>query len=312
MPGHRVDPPSDERDVAADDRDRAGDCRDSAGDQRDLEGGQRDVAGDERDDAGGRRDVAGRERDDAAADRDQRAERTEAKTAATGASRSAAAARRDAASDRKQASEDRLADAVQRSAANLDRHLAEADRIAGSAERTQAEADRGASSRDRTASAADRERACFDGLTGAYVRDPGLVELHRDVDRARRSGQPLIAAFIDVDRLKRTNDTRGHAAGDAMLREVARTLRAKLRPYDLIIRYGGDEFVCAVAGMARTDVEARFDQVRAALAAGHEPISVTVGLAELAADDTVEDVLARADDALYAQRRNDRGAPAPH
>lgn len=306
----------DRRDTAANDRDLAGNSRDVDGAQRDLEGDSRDVAGEARDDAGGRRDVAGRERDAAAARRDDRDERTERNATPTAASVRAALARRDAASDRRRSSEDRQADANERNAANLDRRRAEADRIAGSAERTQAEADRSASSRDRTTastdrhtSAVDRERAAVDSLTGVYLRGAGLVELHRDIDRARRSSQSLIAAFIDVDRLKRVNDTRGHAAGDRLLLEVAHTLRAQMRPYDLVIRYGGDEFVCALSGLSHEDAAARFDRVSVALADGPEASSVTVGLAELEADDTIEELLARADAALYAQRQEKPGPP---
>lgn len=316
--GDERDLAGDRRDIAANDRDLAGDSRDVDGDQRDLEGDDRDVAGEERDDAGGRRDVAGRARDAAAARRDDRDEQTERNAMTTAAaSINAAVARRDAAaSDRRRASEDRRAGAVERSAASLDRRRAEADRgassrdrAAGASERWRAGGDRTNASTDRSTSAVDRERASFDGLTGVYLRDAGLVEMHREIGRARRTSQTLIAAFVDVDSLKRVNDTGGHSAGDRLLVEVAHTLRAKMRPYDLVIRRGGDEFVCALSGMSHDDAAARFDQVNAALATGPVVGSVTVGLAELEADDTVEDLLARADAALYSRRQQERGAP---
>ena len=63
----------------------------------------------------------------------------------------------------------------------------------------------------------------------------------RELGRARRTGATLAVAFGDVDGLKRINDTQGHLAGDALLRLVGETLRANLRPYDVIVRYGGDE-----------------------------------------------------------------------
>jgi diguanylate cyclase (GGDEF)-like protein len=87
-----------------------------------------------------------------------------------------------------------------------------------------------------------------------------------------------------------------------MLRAVVDTLRAKLRSHDLIIRYGGDEFVCAVAGLSVADAAERMGWVNHALWRLPERASVTVGLAELQAGDTAEDLVARADDALYEQR----------
>lgn len=329
--GDRRDNVGDRRDALGHERDLAADRRDHAGGQRDVSGDERDIAGDERDGVGDRRDLAGSERDDAAMRRDLRAERFgRGRLARTVASMGSALARRDAASDRRRAAEDRRAGALERNEASRDRDRAHADRIAGRAERVQAETDRGVSatdraagssergssgedrdsaSADRDASAVDRERASFDGLTSAYLRDAGLVELHRDIARSRRDAQALIVAFVDIDRLKRVNDSRGHAAGDRLLVEVANALRTRLRSYDLIIRYGGDEFVCALSGMSLADATRRFDQVNLALAATPEGGSVTIGLAELELDDEIEDVFARADASLYSQRRQQRGSP---
>jgi len=113
-------------------------------------------------------------------------------------------------------------------------------------------------------------------------------------------------AYVDVDHLKATNDARGHAGGDRLLVAVANTIRSELRPYDLIIRYGGDEFICVVSGMSLTEVTARFSLVNAALIEGQECGSVTVGLAELLPDDRSDDLIARADDDLYRERRHQR------
>jgi len=110
-------------------------------------------------------------------------------------------------------------------------------------------------------------------------------------------------AFVDVDGLKEVNDSRGHAAGDRMLLEVAKTLGAKLRPYDLIVRFGGDEFVCAISRLTMAEAGKRFTLVNAALAEAPEPGSITIGLTELQPHDSPEDLLARADADLYRERR---------
>ena len=115
--------------------------------------------------------------------------------------------------------------------------------------------------------------------------------------------QPLTLAFVDVDGLRAVNNSRGHAAGDRMLREIANTLQGILRPYDLIIRWGGDEFVCVMTGMALRAAAERLAHVNAALAEAPERGSVTIGLAELQSDDSPIDLIARADAALYRERQ---------
>jgi len=129
-----------------------------------------------------------------------------------------------------------------------------------------------------------------------------VVELERELARAKRAEQPsFVLAFIDVDGLKAKNDTLGHAAGDRLLRHVADSLRTHLRSYDLTIRFGGDEFVCGLADLSLDEAAKRFALVNADLAATHQA-SVTVGLAQLEAEDSLEDLIARADAALYRQR----------
>ena len=216
-------------------------------------------------------------------------------------------ARREAWYDRRRASQDRRAGANERSSAETDRDISLADRGAGASERTHAELDRGTSLADRGASAREREDASVDDLTGVYLRGAGFVDLEREMARAKRTDQPLALAFVDVDRLKGINDSRGHAAGDRMLLSVADTFRAKLRSYDLIIRYGGDEFVCAMSGLTMAAASERFALVNALLAEAPEHGSVTVGLAELRPDDSAEDLVGRADAALYRQREVARG-----
>ena len=191
-------------------------------------------------------------------------------------------------------------------AAASDRAEARRDRKGSAADRGQAADDRQAASSDRVSSAHHRSGSSIDQLTGAYRRDAGRVELERETARANRTGQPFVLAFIDVDGLKRTNDSLGHAAGDQLLRRIVETIREHLRPYDLIVRFGGDEFVCALLA---TDIETaitRFDLIQVALAA-HARASISVGLAALQTNDTLDGVLARADEALLTQRQQRPG-----
>jgi diguanylate cyclase (GGDEF)-like protein len=300
--------PAGDRDEAADVRDRAADERDLTGDARDLTGDERDDAADMRDRAADQRDVTGDRRDRAADERDLAAAHTEEVLSITGVASYAATrsslARRAAASDRMRASQDRHAGARERTHAERDRNTAHADRGAGAGERVQSELDRNIALADRGASAQERDdSASLDTLTGVFQRGAGLAELDRDVARARAVGQPLAMAFVDVDYLDAVNSSLGHAAGERMLVEVAGTLRSHMRAYDLIMRYGDDEFVCALSGLHGPEVRDRLALVNKALGDAPEHGSVTVGVAELRSDDLREDLVARADAELYLARR---------
>ena len=203
---------------------------------------------------------------------------------------------------------DERAKARERSAGNADtgaaadRGGAKRDRKGGASDRAQAADDRSAASADRLVSADERAACSIDNLTGAYRRDVGIVELERELARAKRTGRPLALAFIDVDDLKGRNDAFGHAAGDQLLRATAAAIRSQLRSYDLIVRFGGDEFLCAVADVPVAEAAKRFSRVNEELTATRQA-SVTIGLAELEANDALEDLVARADRALYSERR---------
>ncbi len=248
-------------------------------------------------------------RDRAAEARDRAAERFEASMRHGGRADAlvrSALARREAASDRRCASQDRRAGARERTKAGDDRGTSLADRGAGAYERSESEHDRTTALADRGASNGEMEHAAIDDLTGAYLRGAGFMELKRDMERAMRDEEPLVLAFIDVDGLKAVNDSSGHAAGDRLLLEVADALRARTRSHDLLIRYGGDEFVCAVAGMTTAEATARFAGVNASLATAPGRGSVTVGLAEMRRSDSPRGLVARADAALYRKREQQR------
>jgi diguanylate cyclase (GGDEF)-like protein len=183
-----------------------------------------------------------------------------------------------------------------------DRAGAKRDRQGAAGDRSHAAHDREAASTDRVISVVERKACSIDQLTGAYRRDTGLVELERESVRAMRTNQPFVLAFIDVDNFKATNDSLGHSAGDQLLREIVDTMRTHLRPYDLIVRFGGDEFLCVLPGLNMAQVSRRFLFVHSDLHhLGHA--SITVGLAELHSDDSLEDLISRADADLYSKRQ---------
>ena len=184
---------------------------------------------------------------------------------------------------------------------------AKRDRARAADDRARAAADRREAARERIEalrqSAANLELAAIDELTGAWTRKFGLEEVSGELERAHRTGTTLLLAFVDVDGLKQINDTHGHQAGDDLLRLVGETLRASLRAYDVIVRYGGDELLCAMPNLKAADAKARLEKLAPPLRAGDVEQSVTFGLAEAEPGDTLEALIARADTALLEARR---------
>jgi diguanylate cyclase (GGDEF)-like protein len=179
---------------------------------------------------------------------------------------------------------------------------ADEQRVAAALDREHAQRDRELAARDRALAAADYAAAGKDDLTGALRRGVGLAAVQRELERAHRTHDRLVVAFVDVDGLKEVNDTSGHAAGDRLLERVAKLIIEHLRPYDVVVRVGGDEFVCSFNGIGIEAARARFGLVSADLAAGPDPGSISVGLDERRAGDAVDDVVNRADAALVAAK----------
>jgi diguanylate cyclase (GGDEF)-like protein len=142
-----------------------------------------------------------------------------------------------------------------------------------------------------------REQAAFDDLTGAMRRGAGISAIEREIARARRHKSALCVAFVDIDGLKAANDRHGHAAGDKLLKGLAQALKEGLRGQDLVLRYGGDEFVCVLPDTRAEAGRAKLSWILAeARKAG---IGFSVGLAQLERSDDVVSLLARADRELY-------------
>ena len=159
-----------------------------------------------------------------------------------------------------------------------------------------------------------REQALRDELTGLPNRRLFDATLPRELARCLRASQPLTVAVIDVDHFKRFNDQYGHDAGDLVLRVVAQTLGRAIRASDMACRYGGDEFMCLLPGMAATDAALRFERAlrRLAQAPRHAPlqgetVTFTVGLASAPDCGTDPANLTRAADAaLYVAKEKGR------
>ena len=183
-----------------------------------------------------------------------------------------------------------------------DRARAAADRAKAADDRARAAADRQAAARERDEALRYRTEATIDELTGAWTRRFGLEEVSRELERANRTGASLVLAFIDVDGLKEVNDGQGHLAGDILLRLVGETVRANVRPYDVIVRYGGDELICAMPNLSAPEARARFERIAELLAAADARHSVSFGLAEAEPDDSLQDLIGRADADLLEAR----------
>lgn len=186
------------------------------------------------------------------------------------------------------------------------RAWAAADREHAARDRERAARDRLHVQQDREALLAQLDIAETDVLTGARTRRAGLAQLEHEIDRARRSTGLLVVAYVDVVGLKAVNDTRGHAAGDALLQRVVHAIRACLRSYDVIIRIGGDEFLCLMSAARIQDARERFRSVQAKLAGGDDPGQIRVGFAALAPRDSAVELIQRADADLPAGAAADR------
>ncbi len=155
-------------------------------------------------------------------------------------------------------------------------------------------------------------QATHDILTGVWNRGAVLDLLHRELERAARARTSTSVLMLDLDHFKKINDTYGHLTGDAVLREVANRITQSVRSYDLVGRYGGEEFLLVLAACGKSEIEQSADRIRLAIASTpilsvSSEIAVTASIgATVIADGgvTQEEILLTADKALY-QSKND-------
>ncbi|MBI5426794.1 MAG: diguanylate cyclase [Nitrospinae bacterium] len=158
--------------------------------------------------------------------------------------------------------------------------------------------------------------AFTDPLTGLFNRRKGMEVLENELARAQRKKGALSAIMADVDHFKSVNDSRGHRAGDEVLREIARRLRQTARKYDTLVRWGGEEVLVVCPDTGAGEVEAVAERLRRAIASrpveieGPPALEITASFGAATASDGdlagVERLIERADEALYRAKNSGR------
>jgi diguanylate cyclase (GGDEF)-like protein len=164
----------------------------------------------------------------------------------------------------------------------------------------------------RSAEAAS-EMSMTDALTGLLNRYGLHRALQRELSEARRYARPLSCLLLDIDFFKAVNDTYGHAAGDAALAQAARALTEAVRGSDVVCRYGGEEFLVLAPETGVEGAGALAEKIRQTFSSrlfgdgGRTfPLTLSVGVAELGASESGNDMIARADEALYHAKQSGR------
>lgn len=156
-----------------------------------------------------------------------------------------------------------------------------------------------------------RSLARRDGLTGLNNHTRFFEIASPAFETSRRNGTPFTLVLADIDHFKQVNDRHGHLTGDEVLRRVGARLREIFGPHGEIGRVGGEEFAIALPGRHREDIGQPLEALRQALRHGRSDdkqiqISVSFGVAELAGDETLNELRERADQALYRAKRAGR------
>lgn len=150
-----------------------------------------------------------------------------------------------------------------------------------------------------------QRQAFFDSLTGTFNKRGFLEAAERQRLRAHRVGESMTLAYFDVDSLKEMNDVFGHQAGDDLIVRFASTVARSIRPYDILGRVGGDEFVLVLSGVGQRAALNRISRICSRLAEEPDPIAVSVGMVTTEPPiDSLDDLLQEADQLMYRAKRS--------
>ena len=155
--------------------------------------------------------------------------------------------------------------------------------------------------------------ATIDALTGLYNRKHFLKLATTEIERALRMNRPTYTAMLDLDFFKQVNDSYGHAAGDLLLIETAEIIRLTIRSYDLLGRYGGEEFSLLITDLEMDEAYNLMERIRENVehsVTRYEGMEIkntcSIGLAKYFVEDTLESSLRKADEALYLAKNSGR------
>jgi diguanylate cyclase (GGDEF)-like protein/PAS domain S-box-containing protein len=154
-----------------------------------------------------------------------------------------------------------------------------------------------------------RRLALLDPVTELRNRHFLEISLQAILKEVNRYNWPMGLLFVDIDRFKRVNDAYGHEAGDEILKAVAQTLARSVRAFDIVGRWGGEEFVVVVRNITEKNLALLAEKIRAlvgrsfvTMAASQVGVTVSIGATTLAPDDTVDSAIARADRLMYKSK----------
>jgi diguanylate cyclase (GGDEF)-like protein len=155
-----------------------------------------------------------------------------------------------------------------------------------------------------------QRQATTDGLTGLVNHKTFYETLEKELNRSRRYGGQISLIMVDVDDLKRINDTYGHRAGDKVIKEISRRIKQCIRQIDTAARYGGDEFAVILPNTPLKDAtivsERMVEAVSLTPATWKKeqiPLSISVGVGQYDSDINPEDITSRSDQALYSAKQ---------